>query len=912
MSGRGIGGPRAYTLTTMATQYRYRVGTVELDEARLQLSVGGAAIDIEQRPMQLLLELLRHADEAVTKEELLRSVWDRPTVENVLANAIAKLRRALGPEEGERIVTLPRVGYRFTGPVVRTPVGREPFSSLALRAGDKLAARPHFVLERRLGPTAAHEVWLARHSRTQEPRVYKFASDGDALSRIKREATLYRLLSGSFTDRGALVRILDWNFDGAPWFLELEYGGPNLAEWAATTGRLGALSVEQRLALFLPVAAAVSEAHGVGVLHQDIKPTNLLVGEEAGALRLRLLDFGTGQLLEPERLEALGITRLGFTLEQPETLSGTPLYLAPELLAGGRPTVRSDIYALGLLLYQLLAGDLTRPLAPGWEQDIDDELLREDIAAATQVDPARRLGSVNELLARLHGLAQRRAERESQRASAAAAAALTRELERTRARRPWLVAAMAMLSGLLVLSTWFYFNSRAAARQLALQNRVAEAVNRFMVEELIGASSPAVRGRSDVTLLEAARDAAPRIDTVIGSEAPQIRAALHGAMQVALSDLSDAKAAIEEGNKALQAYAESPQANPGGLARAHVRLAADLARVGDFARASATLDTVDREYGAGSGPPSILQVEYFMARGTLASNRLEVDRALEFNRQAWALVQKLPTAPEDLRDRLQFGMANSLWMAGKLRECETMTRELVTRQRRRLGPAHQQTLYSTVMLAHTLQLQQRWDEARALLPEAIRGLDDALGADHSRSVLARRVLGLSQLDAGDAPAAIATFKAVHATLLAKYGDRHQGTVSTLALVGLAQYYAGRQKEAEQSFRRALQLARQTGDERDASVQKFRYHLALCLLEQQRAAEAAPLVAGLDPAALGPAEQTDDWPSRLALLNARLALARGDRVAAHALLEQARAGLKEPQRWRLDRLPAQIATLEERI
>jgi tetratricopeptide (TPR) repeat protein len=250
-------------------------------------------------------------------------------------------------------------------------------------------------------------------------------------------------------------------------------------------------------------------------------------------------------------------------------------------------------------------------------------------------------------------------------------------------------------------------------------------------------------------------------------------------------------------------------------------------------------------------------------------------------------------------------MGNSLWMAGKVREGEQMSRELVERQRKRLGPMHQQTLYSTVMLAHTLLLQQRWDEVQALLPAAIRGLDDALGPDHARSLLAHRVLGQAQLDAGHADEAIATFQGVHATLARKFGERHQGTVSTLALVGLAQFHAGRQQDAERSFRTALELARLTGDERDASVQKFRYHLALCLLAQGRAAEAAPLAQGLDPVALAPAEQTDDWPSRLALLDARLARARGDESGALALLADARAALHAPQRWRLDRLATQI-------
>jgi non-specific serine/threonine protein kinase len=889
----------------MATQYRYRFGTVEIDEARQRLAVGGVPVELEQRPLQLLLELARHADEAVTKEELLRSVWDRPTVENVLANAIAKLRRALGPVEGERIVTLPKVGYRLTGPVERTAVGRQLSSALALRVGEHLGPRPQFVLERQLGASPHHEVWLARHARTHEPRVYKFAADGAALSRIKREATLYRLLAGSLGDRAALVRMIDWNFETAPWFLESEYGGPNLAEWAADGDRLRQLSTAQRLELFVPLVTAIAEAHAIGVLHKDIKPTNLLVGESAGVLRLRLVDFGTGQLLEPERLEALGITRLGLTLDASEGVSGTPLYLAPELLVGGLPTVRSDVYALGLLLYQVLAGDLARPLAPGWERDVDDELLRDDIAAATQVDPARRLASASELEARLLGLDRRRVERAAQHAREQESAAIARQLERSRARRPWVAMALVLLSGLLGLSSWFYLTSRSTARQLALQVRVAETVNRFMIEDLIGESSPAVRGRSDVTLLDAARAAATRIDARFGGEAPGVRAALHAAMQAALSDLSDARAAIDAGDRALLALQDSTPADPVIAARVRVRLAQDLARIGAFSRAETLLAEVERDLHSLGPSNASLRIEYLMARAQLAANRLDVDRALEANSEAWALLQVLPDASDDLRDRLQFAMGNSLWMAGNVREGEQMSRELVERQRKRLGPMHQQTLYSTVMLAHTLLLQQRWDEVQALLPAAIRGLDDALGPDHARSLLAHRVLGQAQLDAGHADEAIATFQGVHATLARKFGERHQGTVSTLALVGLAQFHAGRQQDAERSFRTALELARLTGDERDASVQKFRYHLALCLLAQDRAAEAAPLAQGLDPVSLAPAEQTDDWPSRLALLDARLARARGDESGARALLADARAALHAPQRWRLDRLAMQI-------
>jgi non-specific serine/threonine protein kinase len=87
-----------------AVLYRYRFGTAEFDEARSELRVGGLPVELEPRPAQVLLQLLRHPDELVTREELFDAVWgDRPTVDNVLANAVAKLRKALGPEVGQQL-----------------------------------------------------------------------------------------------------------------------------------------------------------------------------------------------------------------------------------------------------------------------------------------------------------------------------------------------------------------------------------------------------------------------------------------------------------------------------------------------------------------------------------------------------------------------------------------------------------------------------------------------------------------------------------------------------------------------------------------------------------------------------------------------------------------------------------------
>src|SRR3546814_12683134 len=97
------------------------------------------------------------------------------------------------------------------------------------------------------------------------------------------------------------------------------------------------------------------------------------------------------------------------------------------------------------MLYQLSVADLRRPLAPGWEQDIDDELLREDIAAATDGNPARRLASVTALTDRLRSRDARRDARQRLRDAEVRAHNAERLLERSRERRPWIATAAVLL-----------------------------------------------------------------------------------------------------------------------------------------------------------------------------------------------------------------------------------------------------------------------------------------------------------------------------------------------------------------------------------------------------------------------------------------------------------------------------------
>jgi non-specific serine/threonine protein kinase len=161
-----------------------------------------------------------------------------------------------------------------------------------------------------------------------------------------------------------------------------------MAEWAATQGGLSGIALDVRLRLLIEIAQAVAAAHGIGVLHKDLKPANILiVPGTTSDWQIKIADFGSASLFDPSRLHALGITNLGFTQTAGKdgefsaaVLTGTLMYLAPEVLAGQSPNASADVYALGVMLYQLVVGDFRKPLAPGWEAEIADPMLREDIA----------------------------------------------------------------------------------------------------------------------------------------------------------------------------------------------------------------------------------------------------------------------------------------------------------------------------------------------------------------------------------------------------------------------------------------------------------------------------------------------------------------------------------------------------
>jgi serine/threonine protein kinase/tetratricopeptide (TPR) repeat protein len=400
---------------------------------------------------------------------------DEPTVSRALAAGVAPVPPASAPDVPAS--------------------GEAPMPDWRPAEGQALPRRPHWRLLERLGEGGFGEVWLAAHAVTGERHVFKFCFDSERLHALQREVTLFRLLQGTLGEREDIARLLDWSFDAPPYFLESEYtAGGSLIGWAARQGGLGAVPLGTRLELVAQVATALAAAHSVGILHKDIKPANVLVHTvPGGPPSIRLTDFGMGLLTDRSVLEAQGITALGFTAADGAGAgpgAGTPRYLAPELMNGQHATLQADIYSLGMLLYQMVVGDFSRLLAPGWQRDVEDALLAEDIACFVDGDPGRRTSDAREVAERLRNLERRRAQREAERRTRLA-------LEQARRRRALAGWGAAALSLMLAVVSVFALRAlrageqaRAARAEAELRRRQADRLISFMLGDLYGKLEP--------------------------------------------------------------------------------------------------------------------------------------------------------------------------------------------------------------------------------------------------------------------------------------------------------------------------------------------------------------------------------------------------------------------------------------
>jgi len=252
-----------------------------------------------------------------------------------------------------------------------------------------------------LGKGGMGEVYRADDLKLSQPVALKFLpdrflSDGAALARFHREVRVARQVS-----HRNVCRVYDIGEIDGKHFLSMEFIKGE--ELSSLLRRIGRLPPDKAVQIARQICAGLAAAHENGILHRDLKPANVMIDSDGNA---RITDFGLAGLADEFR--------------EDEISAGTPAYMAPEQLDGETVTVRSDIYSLGLVLYELFTGkrafdapslgeliklrrsDTTPTTPTAYVKDLDP-VIESVIDRCIQKDPARRPSSALQVAAALPG-----------------------------------------------------------------------------------------------------------------------------------------------------------------------------------------------------------------------------------------------------------------------------------------------------------------------------------------------------------------------------------------------------------------------------------------------------------------------------------------------------------------------------
>ena len=520
------------------------------------------------------------------------------------------------------------------------------------------------------------------------------------------------------------------------------------------------LGVKERLKLFQTVCESLQYAHQHLVVHRDLKPANILVGQERVP---KLLDFGVAKILDPWR---------GGLLEATQSLLNpmTPGYASPEQARGERLTTASDIYSLGVVLYELLTGQPAQP--------VSGKSLDEAICIITETEPLKPTIAVRKTVRRsfaptfeltpdLDAIVAKSMRKDPQERYASAqefSADLSRYLDGmpvlahrgtvryrgtkfAKRHRLSVVLAAAALAVLLGFAATMAVQARRIAKERDRANREAEVSRRvaeFMINMFKVADPNEARGNR-LTAREILDKASGEIGPGLANDV-ELQARMMDVMGTVYWNLGLYSRAREllERSVSLRTHTLGLESPATLVSREH--LAVVLVSQGHIVDAQKLeRETLElRRRVLGPEHPDTLQSMKTVARliereGRDMPNGPEADarfqEAEKLERETLEIARRV-LGPEDVSTLgLMNNLGSTLDYEGRYAEAERLQRELLELQRRVLGPEHRDTMGSMNNIAFTLEKEARYAEAESLYREALQVQRRVLGPDHPDSLL---------------------------------------------------------------------------------------------------------------------------------------------------------------------------------
>lgn len=531
------------------------------------------------------------------------------------------------------------------------------------------------------------------------------------------------------------------------------------------------LDASARVRLFDQVCAAVSYAHAQLVVHRDLKPSNVLTTRDG---TVKLLDFGIATVLAPD------------SHEQPATRAFTPEYAAPEQLRGERATTATDVYALGLMLYELIAGRRLPTTAREGDGAADWTTARLARFAGTATDAKQATtgkaqtrvlyGDLGRIIA--HAIAFDPAQRY------ATVAQMRDDLSRWLDHRP--------------LSIGRYKFSYVAAR-FVRRHRVAVAIAAAAVLGLIATSAFALWQAHEARLMAARAEHAKAFLAALFTEANPYETK-RGGKNVA--DLLRAAAQRIDGE-----FADAPDMQV--ELRTIVAEALDRLAEPGLARELAQRNVDQLRQTHGERAPQVGAALAALAIDTEEAG--DIDAARRHFEEAYALLRDAGSAWARDRINAMTGLAKMANRRDDYAEAQRWHEAVLREREAREGPESQDIAMDLMNLSSDAGYQEHFAESEALAERAHAMIGHVFGPEHPRTIYVDSNLGVAQIDMGRYDEAVRTYQKVVATARRTLppGARMLGTV--LGGLGNAQFNAGDDKAAEATLSEAISILANVND-----------------------------------------------------------------------------------------------------
>ena len=657
-----------------------------------------------------------------------------------------------------------------------------------------------------IGEGGIGQVWLAEQltpvRRQVAVKVIKAGMDTkEVVARFESERQALALM-----DHPAIAKVLDGGstLEGRPYFV-MEYvpGIPINGHCVRHK-----LCTAERLALFVEVCAGVQHAHQKAIIHRDLKPSNVLVCFVDGKAVPKIIDFGIAKAIAHRLTDKTLFTEVG-------AMIGTPEYMSPEQadLTSQDIDTRTDVYSLGVILYQLLCGEL--PFGSQELRSCSYEEMRRKLREIEPPRPSAKLAAntqspegttgqrdserrklTQELQGDLDAITMKALEKDRRRrydTPSELAADIRRYLQhQTVAARPpsrvyriqkyvrrhrlGVLIASAAFCLLAAFATMMAFQARRIAREAEASRRVAD----FM-EGMFSVSDPSEARGNAITAREILDKASRDIQGGLAHD-PELQARLMSTMGLVYKNLglySQAEPLLE---KALETRSRvlGPSSEQ------------TLKSQNDWAE----LQLLEGRY-AEVEPPS---------RETLkmARDRLGPDHAVTLESESI--------------------VARDLLMLGRATEAEQHLRELLEKQRRLYGADDARAIRSTNNLANALSHQQRFDEAVVLRAEVVERTRRVMGPDDPRTLSAMANLAGTQATMGNYAEAERIHLEILGTQRRVLGPEHPSTLLDVQNLATAYLGEGRFEDAEKVLLEALATEQRVRGPSSPIARHTRYNL----------------------------------------------------------------------------------------